>query len=87
MDGADFKHRPVMLEQCIEGLNIDPAGVYFDGTVGGGGHSFEIAGRLTTGKLLCTDKDSDAISLSYLSVDDAVNACLSNMQKSSPLSQ
>jgi len=61
MSSVNFKHNPVMLEQCIKGLNIDPSGTYFDGTVGGGGHSFEIARRLTTGKLLCTDKDRDAV--------------------------
>ncbi|MDP4266003.1 MAG: 16S rRNA (cytosine(1402)-N(4))-methyltransferase RsmH [Bacteroidota bacterium] len=53
-------HTPVLLEKSIEGLNIDPAGVYIDATFGGGGHSREIIKHLTTGKLLGFDRDSDA---------------------------
>ena len=51
-----------MLEQCMQGLNIKYGGTYFDGTVGGGGHSFEILKRSApTGKLIATDLDEDAI--------------------------
>ncbi|MDE6104665.1 MAG: 16S rRNA (cytosine(1402)-N(4))-methyltransferase, partial [Clostridia bacterium] len=51
-----FSHVPVMLEQCMQGLNIKYGGTYFDGTVGGGGHSFEILKRSApTGKLIATD--------------------------------
>ena len=50
-----------MLDECIEGLNIKPDGVYIDGTAGGGGHSFEIARRLVGGRLICIDQDSAAI--------------------------
>ena len=51
-----------MLEQCMQGLNIKDGGTYFDGTVGGGGHSFEILKRSApTGKLIATDLDEDAI--------------------------
>ena len=44
----NFNHVPVLLNECIEGLNIKPDGVYVDCTLGGGGHSGEIAKRLTT---------------------------------------
>lgn len=58
---AEFKHYSVMLSEALEGLNIKPDGVYVDGTAGGGGHSLEIARRLTSGHLYCIDQDSDAI--------------------------
>lgn len=58
---AEFKHYSVLLSESIEGLCIKPNGVYIDGTAGGGGHSLEIAKRLTNGKLYCVDQDSDAI--------------------------
>ena len=57
----NFSHRSVLLDECIEGLNIKPDGVYIDGTAGGGGHSFEIALRLVGGRLICIDQDSAAI--------------------------
>ena len=57
----NFSHRSVLLDECIEGLAIDPCGIYIDGTAGGGGHSFEIAKRLTDGKLIAIDQDSAAI--------------------------
>ncbi len=53
-------HNPVMLEQCLEGLNIKPEGVYVDVTFGGGGHSRAILERLTTGHLYAFDQDEDA---------------------------
>jgi len=58
-----FNHVPVMLGECLEGLNIKPDGVYVDCTVGGGGHSYEIASRLEAGKgkLICFDRDEDAL--------------------------
>ena len=60
-----FKHIPVMLNEVLEGLNINPSGTYVDGTVGGGGHSFEIAKRLNkNGKLICFDRDENAIKAS-----------------------
>ncbi|MBO4399328.1 MAG: 16S rRNA (cytosine(1402)-N(4))-methyltransferase RsmH [Lachnospiraceae bacterium] len=58
---AEFKHRSVMLDETIEGLRILPDGIYADGTLGGAGHSFEIAKRLTTGRLIGFDQDGDAI--------------------------
>lgn len=54
-------HRPVLLEECLEGLNIRSDGIYVDGTAGGGGHSEAIARRLTTGRLYSLDQDPDAI--------------------------
>lgn len=59
----DFAHIPVMLDECIDALEIKNGGIYFDGTVGGGGHSFEILRRSApSGKLIATDLDEDAIS-------------------------
>lgn len=55
------EHVPVLLAECIENLNIDPNGVYVDGTVGLGGHSCEIASRLTGGRLIGIDRDETAI--------------------------
>lgn len=57
----EFNHISVLKEESIEGLNIKPDGIYVDCTLGGGGHSLEIAKRLTTGRLICFDKDEDAI--------------------------
>lgn len=59
--GEQFTHRPVLLDECIEGLNIRPEGVYLDGTLGRAGHSREIARRLTTGRLICVDRDDAAL--------------------------
>lgn len=54
-------HISVLLDECIENLNIKPDGVYLDGTLGMGGHSYEIASRLKTGRLICIDRDETAI--------------------------
>ncbi len=56
-----FKHISVLLEETIENLNIKPDGIYVDGTLGGGGHSYEIAKQLTTGRLIGIDQDEAAI--------------------------
>lgn len=56
-----FEHKSVLLEETIENLRIKPDGIYVDGTLGGGGHSYEIAGRLTTGRLIGIDQDEAAI--------------------------
>ena len=56
-----FTHRPVLLDECIQGLNIRPEGIYLDGTLGRAGHSREIARRLTTGRLICVDRDQAAL--------------------------
>nr|WP_326126192.1 16S rRNA (cytosine(1402)-N(4))-methyltransferase RsmH [uncultured Oscillibacter sp.] len=57
----EYTHRPVLLDECIELLNIRPDGVYVDGTLGRAGHSREIARRLTTGRLIGIDQDMAAI--------------------------
>lgn len=57
----DFKHYSVLLPETIEQLHIKEDGIYVDGTLGGGGHSFEIAKRLTTGRLIGIDQDYDAL--------------------------
>lgn len=57
----EFSHRSVLLDECIEGLNIRPDGIYLDGTLGRAGHSREIAKRLTTGRLICVDRDDAAL--------------------------
>ena len=58
----EFHHIPVMLTECISGLNIDPDGIYVDGTAGGGGHSSAIAERLSDkGRLISLDRDPDAV--------------------------
>ena len=59
MDNA--KHVSVLLDECIENLAIKPDGIYVDGTLGLGGHSYEIASRLTTGRLIGIDRDETAI--------------------------
>ena len=56
----EFHHISVLLTECIDNLNIRPDGIYVDGTMGGGGHSLEIAKRLTTGRLICIDQDPNA---------------------------
>ena len=58
----EFSHKPVMLEECMQGLSLKEGGVWFDGTVGGGGHSYEILKRTSPGgKLIATDLDDEAI--------------------------
>ena len=57
----EFNHISVLLNECIESLNIKPDGVYIDGTAGGAGHSKEIAKRLDGGLLLALDQDPDAV--------------------------
>lgn len=57
----EFSHIPVLLQPCLDGLAIDPTGIYLDGTAGGAGHSREIAKRLTTGRLIALDQDPDAV--------------------------
>ncbi|MEG1706170.1 MAG: 16S rRNA (cytosine(1402)-N(4))-methyltransferase RsmH [Clostridia bacterium] len=58
----EFSHKPVMVDRCIELLDIKPNGIYVDCTLGGGGHSARIVEKLTTGKLIAIDKDNDALS-------------------------
>lgn len=60
----EFNHTPVMLKEVVEALNIKANGRYIDCTVGGGGHSYEIAKRLKDGILYCFDRDSEALETS-----------------------
>ena len=58
---SEFHHVSVLLEECIEGLNIKPDGIYVDGTLGGAGHSSQIVKRLTTGRHIGIDRDPIAL--------------------------
>ena len=58
---SEFHHVSVLLDECIDGLNIKPDGIYVDGTLGGAGHSYHIAERLTTGRLIGIDRDPVAL--------------------------
>lgn len=58
---SGFHHVSVLLEECLEGLNVKPDGIYVDGTLGGAGHSSQIAKRLTTGRLIGIDRDQVAL--------------------------
>ena len=58
---SEFYHVSVLLDECIEGLNIKPNGIYVDGTLGGAGHSSQIAKRLITGRLIGIDRDPVAL--------------------------
>ena len=58
---SEFYHVSVLLEECIEGLDIKPDGIYVDGTLGGAGHSSRIAQKLTTGRLIGIDRDTVAL--------------------------
>ena len=60
---TEFHHVSVLLQECIDGLNIKPDGIYVDGTLGGAGHSGQIAKRLTTGRLIGIDRDPIALSV------------------------
>ena len=54
---SEFHHVSVLLDECIEALNIRPDGIYVDGTLGGAGHSSQIVRRLTTGRLIGIDRE------------------------------
>lgn len=62
-DKIEFSHRSVLLDECIDGLNIRPDGIYVDGTAGGAGHSSEIAKRLGSGRLIAIDQDETAVAV------------------------
>ena len=67
----NFSHRSVLLDECIESLNIKPDGIYVDGTAGGGGHSLEIVKRLTDGgRLIAIDRDDAAIAAATQRLSD-----------------
>ena len=82
----EFNHISVLLNECIEGLNINPNGIYVDGTAGGGGHSAEILKKLDCGKLISIDRDPDAITtISERFKNEPssiiVNGCFGDMKK------
>lgn len=60
-----FSHVSVLLKECIDGLKVKPNGVYVDGTLGGGGHSFQILQLLDSGKLIGIDQDTDALNAAH----------------------
>ncbi len=71
----EFRHIPVLLDQCIEGLNINPDGIYIDCTAGGGGHSSAIAAKLSEkGKLFSLDRDPDAVKAASARLAEFPNA-------------
>ncbi|MCI8659660.1 MAG: 16S rRNA (cytosine(1402)-N(4))-methyltransferase RsmH [Lachnospiraceae bacterium] len=61
LEKFEFEHRPVLLEETIDSLNIKEDGIYVDGTLGGGGHASHVLQRLNTGHLIGIDQDADAI--------------------------
>jgi len=65
-----MKHIPVLLQESIKGLNIKPEGIYLDATLGRAGHSAQILKKLTTGRLIAIDCDSDAISEAKAKLED-----------------
>ena len=73
MEEHCFKHTPVLLNECLDGLNIKPDGIYADGTLGGAGHSLRIVERLKSGKLIAIDKDDTALSVSKERLKDFEN--------------
>lgn len=69
----EYKHIPVMLNECLEGLEIKPDGIYVDGTLGGAGHSSHILQKLTTGRLICNDLDTVAIENAKVRLADNID--------------
>ncbi len=61
MSDMVFSHKSVLFDECMDALDIKPSGIYVDGTAGGGGHSYGIASRLTSGRLISIDQDQSAI--------------------------
>lgn len=73
----EFKHKPVMLTECIKGLNINPDGIYIDGTIGGAGHSIEIVKKLSSkGKLIGIDRDEEALNVAKKKLEKYSNITL-----------
>lgn len=79
----EFKHVTVLLEESVDILDIKKDGIYVDGTMGGAGHSFEIAKKIETGKLICFDQDIDAINAAkdkFKGMEDKVIIVHSNFE-------
>ena len=81
----EFNHKSVLLEECIEALNIKPDGIYVDGTAGGAGHSSEIAKKLKNGMLYALDRDPDAVKIATERLSGlpakVINTTFSNMKE------
>ena len=69
---SEFIHRPVLLDECIQSLAIRPEGLYVDGTLGRGGHSGEIARRLTSGRLIAIERDQAALDAAQVRLADCM---------------
>lgn len=69
----EFQHVSVLLNESIEQLNIKEDGIYVDGTLGGGGHSLEIAKRLTTGRLIGIDQDTNALAAAKKRLEEHID--------------
>ena len=69
----EFVHKPIMLKECLDGLNIKEDGIYFDGTLGGAGHSKEILKRIPKGLLIAVDKDDDALKVATKRLSEISN--------------
>ncbi len=69
----EYGHYSVMLAECIEGLNIKPDGIYVDATLGMGGHSYEIANRLTKGRLISIDRDAKALERALMRLEPLID--------------
>ena len=65
MEESTFVHKSVLLYETVGSLNIKPGGLYVDGTLGGGGHAYEVCKRLGSGKLIGIDQDADAIEAGF----------------------
>ena len=66
---SEYRHTPVLLDACMDALNVRPDGVYVDGTLGRAGHASEIVKRLTSGRLVGIDRDPEALSASALRLE------------------
>ena len=81
----EFHHLSVLLNECIDGLNIKPDGIYVDATAGGAGHSCEIAKRLDNGRLIAIDRDPTAVAVATQRLSQynatVVNANYSELDK------
>ncbi len=69
----EYAHKPVLLKECLDGLNIKPDGIYVDGTLGRAGHAREIAKRLTTGRLIAIDRDKAALDAAPARLGDCMD--------------
>ncbi len=75
MENSSFEHIPVMLGEVLDGLKIRENGTYVDATVGGAGHSYEIAARLKNGQLICLDQDNEAIAAATKRLTEFKDRC------------